>query len=105
MLMFRPRQLLRLLYISTVLLRHGLDDIVLATHLFRPVRFVRFFFPWHWLRRPLPPRGVCIRQALEELGPIFVNFGQMLSTRRDLLADDIASGRAGGRGRGPPGPG
>ena len=90
MLMFRPRQLLRLLYISTVLVRHGLDDIVLATHLFRPIRFVRFFLPWHWLRGPLPPRGVCIRQALEELGPIFVKFGQMLSTRRDLLADDIA---------------
>jgi len=105
MLMFRPRQLLRLLYISTVLLRHGLDDIVLATHLFRPVRFVRFFFPWHWLRRPLPPRGVCIRQALEELGPIFVKFGQMLSTRRDLLADDIAIELARLQDRVPPFPG
>lgn len=105
MLMFRPRQLLRLLYISTVLLRHGLDDIVLATHLFRPVRFVRFFFPWHWLRRPLPPRGVCIRQALEELGPIFVKFGQMLSTRRDLLADDIAIELSKLQDRVPPFPG
>src|SRR3569833_1894668 len=105
MLMFRPRQLLRLLYISTVLLRHGLDDIVLATHLFRPVRFVRFFFPWHWLRRPLPPRGVCIRQALEALGPIFVKFGQLLSTRRDLLADDIAIELARLQDRVPPFPG
>src|SRR3569623_592396 len=105
MLMFRPRQLLRLLYISTVLLRHGLDDIVLATHLFRPVRFVRFFFPWHWLRRPLPPRGVSIRQALEELGPIIVKFGQKLSTRRDLLADDIAIELARLQDRLPPFPG
>ena len=90
MLMFHPRQLLRLLHINIVLLRNGLDDIVLATHLFRPVRFLRYFLPWHWLRGELPPRGVRIRRALEELGPIFVKFGQMLSTRRDLLADDIA---------------
>ncbi len=90
MLMFQPRQLLRLLHINIVLLRHGLDDIVLATHLFRPVRFIRYFLPWYWVPRQLPPRGVRIRLALEELGPIFVKFGQMLSTRRDLLPDDIA---------------
>ena len=90
MLMFQPRQLLRLLYINRVLMRHGLDDIVLATHLFRPVRFIRYFLPWYWVPRQLPPRGVRIRLALEELGPIFVKFGQMLSTRRDLIPDDIA---------------
>lgn len=106
MLMFRPRQLLRLLYITTVLLRHGLDDIVLATHLFRPVRFIRFFLPWHWVRRqPLQPRGVRIRRALEELGPIFVKFGQMLSTRRDLLPDDVAIELARLQDRVPPFPG
>ncbi|MDQ2696007.1 MAG: ubiquinone biosynthesis regulatory protein kinase UbiB, partial [Pseudomonadota bacterium] len=89
--MFRPAQVLRLLHINLVLVRHGLDEIILATHLFRPVRFVRWLLPWTWLRGPsLRPPGVRIRLALEDLGPIFVKFGQMLSTRRDLLPEDIA---------------
>ncbi|MGD8567035.1 MAG: ubiquinone biosynthesis regulatory protein kinase UbiB [Gammaproteobacteria bacterium] len=83
------KQLLRLIYINLVLLRHGLDEIILATHLFRPIRFVMFLSPWYWFRRARP-RGERIRCALEDLGPIFVKFGQILSTRRDLLADDIA---------------
>ncbi len=83
-------QLIRLLYINIVLVRHGLDEVVLAIHLFRPVRFVLYLLPWHWFRKTIPPRGVRIRQALEDLGPIFVKFGQTLSTRRDLLPDDIA---------------
>ena len=80
---------IRLSSISWVLLRHGLDDLILATHLFRPFRFIRLLMPWTWLKRSTP-RGVRIRLALEDLGPIFVKFGQILSTRRDLLADDIA---------------
>ncbi len=79
----------RLSRISWVLLRHGLDDLLLATHLFRPFRFLRLFMPWIWISRRTP-RGVRIRSALEDLGPIFVKFGQILSTRRDLLPDDIA---------------
>ncbi len=84
-------QFLRLIFISRVLLRHGLDDLVLNTHLFRPIRFVRYFSPVYWnktLRNK--PRGERIREALEDLGPIFVKFGQILSTRRDLLPDDLA---------------
>jgi len=90
--MFGPAQLLRLLHINRVLVRHGLDDIVLATHLFRPIGFVRHLLPWNWApRQELKlSRGERIRLALEDLGPIFVKFGQMLSTRRDLLPDDIA---------------
>lgn len=80
---------IRLSTISWVLLRHGLDDLILATHLFRPFRFIRLLMPWTWLNRKTP-RGVRIRLALEDLGPIFVKFGQILSTRRDLLPDDIA---------------
>lgn len=80
---------IRLSTISWVLLRHGLDDLILATHLFRPFRFIRLFMPWTWLNRKTP-RGIRIRLALEDLGPIFVKFGQILSTRRDLLPDDIA---------------
>lgn len=87
--MLRPRQALRLFYISWVLARHGLDDLLLATHLFRPVRFLRLFLWWNWFRRE-GTRGERIRRALEDLGPIFVKFGQILSTRRDLLPDDIA---------------
>jgi ubiquinone biosynthesis protein len=83
-------QFFRMLFISWVLLRHGLDDLILASHLFRPVRWVRYFLPWHWMPRRQVPRGERIRRALEDLGPIFVKFGQILSTRRDLLPDDIA---------------
>jgi ubiquinone biosynthesis protein len=83
-------QLFRLMYISWVLVRHGLDDLILASHLFRPVRWVRYALPWNWVPRRRPPRGEAIRRALEELGPIFIKFGQILSTRRDLLPDDIA---------------
>ncbi len=89
--MINPSQVLRLLHINWVLLRHGLDEVVLATHLFRPVRFLIYLSPWHWLRREeLPPFPVRIRRALEDLGPIFIKFGQILSTRRDLLPDDVS---------------
>ena len=71
-------------------MRHGLDDIIFATHLFRPFRIIIYVFPWNWFRRQRKPRAVRMREALEDLGPIFIKFGQMLSTRRDLLADDIA---------------
>jgi len=85
-----PRQVLRLLNINRILVKNGLDEIVFATHLFRPFRFLLYLLPWNWLRGPRPPRAVRIRRTLEELGPIFVKFGQILSTRRDLLPDDIA---------------
>ncbi|HHH36793.1 MAG TPA: ubiquinone biosynthesis regulatory protein kinase UbiB [Gammaproteobacteria bacterium] len=88
--MIQPRQALRLLNINRILVKHGLDEVVFATHLFRPFRFLLYLLPWNWLRRPRAPRAVRIRRTLEELGPIFVKFGQILSTRRDLLPDDIA---------------
>ncbi len=88
--MIRAGQVLRLLHINRILARHGLDEIILATHLFRPFRFVLYLLPWHWLRATQLPRAVRIRRALEDLGPIFVKFGQALSTRPDLLPPDIA---------------
>ena len=88
-LMHHLKRLIRLSTISWVLLRHGLDDLILATHLFRPFRFIRLLMPWTWIPRKIP-RGARIRLALEDLGPIFVKFGQILSTRRDLLPDDIS---------------
>jgi len=84
-----PGQALRLAHIGWVLARHGLDELLLDTPLFRPVRFLHYFMWWRWLRVP-GSRGERIRRALEDLGPIFVKFGQILSTRRDLLASDIA---------------
>ncbi|MFC1664458.1 ubiquinone biosynthesis regulatory protein kinase UbiB [Pseudomonadota bacterium] len=85
-----PRAL-RLLRITQVFVKHGLDDFVITLHLFRPYRWMLHMMPWRW-RKPSPlPRGQRLREALEELGPIFVKFGQILSTRPDLLPDDIAS--------------
>ncbi|PKM13428.1 MAG: ubiquinone biosynthesis regulatory protein kinase UbiB [Gammaproteobacteria bacterium HGW-Gammaproteobacteria-3] len=88
--MIRPKILLRLLHINWVLVVHGLDEIVLKTHLFRPVRYLAVLSPSFWRRTQTEPRGVRIRRALEDLGPIYVKFGQALSTRKDLLPDDIA---------------
>ena len=84
------QQFFRLVLINRVLVRHGLDEIVLATHILRPLRFLLYLAPWNWIHRNKGPRGQRIREALEDLGPIFIKFGQMLSTRRDLLPGDIA---------------
>ena len=79
----------RALGIARVLLRHRLDGLLQNTA----------FGRWLWLLRPFAgvrseeanlPRGQRLRLALQELGPIFVKFGQILSTRRDLMPPDIA---------------
>lgn len=88
--MFGIKQFFRLIYINIVLLRYGLDQLVWNTKLFRPLFFLKVFFPWRWFRKAKQPTGVSIRLALETLGPIFVKFGQMLSTRQDILPEDIA---------------
>jgi ubiquinone biosynthesis protein len=88
--MIRPAQIVRMIHINFVLVRHGLDEIILATHLFRPLRFLYYTAPWNWLPHNRGPRGARIRSALQDLGPIYVKFGQILSTRQDLLPDDIA---------------
>ena len=100
------RVLARLLQIQRVLLKHGLDDFVRATHLYRPLRFLFFLSPGMWFeRRRLASRAERLRLALEELGPIFVKFGQAVSTRRDLLPQDIANELAKLQDRVPPFPG
>ena len=98
----RLRVLARLLQIQRALVRHGLDDFVRATHLYRPFRFLVYLSPWTWFQRSSGSRGERLRLALEELGPIFVKFGQALSTRRDLLPPDIADELAKLQDRVPP---
>ncbi len=86
--MSKRLSLLRLLQIQRVLVKYGLDEIIKQTHLLRPLRYFFYLLPGR--QRSDAPIGVRIRLALEELGPIFVKFGQALSTRRDLLPVDIA---------------
>ena len=81
-------RLFRLIKIIFVVLRFGLDEFLLAHERVRwmrvPLNMLLF------LRNTSKPRAVRLRLALENLGPIFVKFGQMLSTRRDLIPTDIA---------------
>ena len=81
------RQFVRIIQINMVLVRHGLEEVIFAIHLFRPIRFLLLILPWHWFRNIDISHGVRVRRTLEDLGPIFVNFGQDLSTLRDLLPD------------------
>ena len=87
-------------FIVWVVLRYGLDELLLTS----------FEKPWlHWIARVVSlgrsldaPRGQRLREALERLGPIFVKFGQVLSTRRDLMPVDIADELAKLQDRVPP---
>lgn len=80
--------IIRMIAIHRVLVRYGLDDLIKRTHLLRPLRFLFYLSPRR--RDSSAPLGERIRLALEDLGPIFVKFGQAISTRRDLLPPDIA---------------
>jgi len=95
----------RMLSIQRVLIRHGLDELVFALHIFRPVRFLEKILPWNWVGQSRGPKAERVRFALEELGPIFVKFGQILSTRRDLLPEDYAEELAKLQDKVPPFPG
>jgi ubiquinone biosynthesis protein len=86
--MAHRRTIFRMLAIQRVLVKYGLDDIIKETHLWRPLRFLFYLAPRR--RDSSAPIGERIRLALEELGPIFVKFGQAISTRRDLLPPDVA---------------
>ena len=81
----------RLFTIERVFVKYGLEELFLAPTSARALRLVFVLSPTRWLNastRELP-RGQRIRLALQELGPVFVKLGQILSTRRDLLPDDI----------------
>ena len=84
------KQLLRLLYINYILTKNGLDQVIVSLRLFAPFRFIIYLNPWNWVRHGKLTRGEALRKTLEELGPIFIKFGQALSTRPDILPPDIA---------------
>jgi ubiquinone biosynthesis protein len=98
------RQFLRLLRISATLARYRLDVLLEAVHLYRPMRWIGSILP-----EPRDvaeaPRGARLRMALQDLGPVYVKFGQILSTRRDLLPTDIADELSLLQDRVPPFPG
>ena len=82
------RHIGRLVFICVTVLRYGLDELLLSS--FRQ-RWVRLLVRVMTVGRRLEaPRGERLRKGLERLGPIFVKFGQVLSTRRDLLPEDLA---------------
>jgi ubiquinone biosynthesis protein len=87
-------------FIVWIVLRYGLDELVLSSFRHRGLRMLTWVVTIG--RRLDAPRGQRLREALERLGPIFVKFGQVLSTRRDLLPPDIADELARLQDRVPP---
>jgi ubiquinone biosynthesis protein len=93
---------LRVFKIARVAIKYGLDDIAMSgLSIPRTTGLLNRLLFW---RDISAPRGVRLRKALEELGPIFVKFGQVLSTRRDLMPIDIADELARLQDRVPPFP-
>ena len=90
----------RLIKILRVAIKYGLDEIAIAgLKVPRTAKLIDTVIFW---RDISAPRGIRLRMALEELGPIFVKFGQVLSTRRDLVAPDLADELARLQDRVPP---
>lgn len=81
--------LYRLFIINWTLARYGLDEIILRLHLFRSIRFMMYLNPYYWTRNKQQTQAERIRLCVEALGPIFIKFGQLLATRRDLLNDEL----------------
>ena len=80
-------QFAHLLRIVRVLAHHNLDEYLTNIAPLKPYLFLLHIFP---RRKDDAPRGQRLREALQELGPVFVKLGQMMSTRPDLIPDDIA---------------
>ncbi|WP_417520592.1 ubiquinone biosynthesis regulatory protein kinase UbiB [Marinobacter sp.] len=83
-------RLQRLIRIFWVFCRYRLDTFLPMSELPASLKVFFLLAPWHLFPQPKLSRGDRLRLALEELGPVFVKFGQILSTRRDLLPDDMA---------------
>jgi ubiquinone biosynthesis protein len=83
-----PFQLLRL---SSIIIRYSLDDLFYFLPYTRAFRPLHYFNPLYWLCNRKLSRGKRLRLGLEKAGPVFIKFGQILSTRTDLLPADIIS--------------
>jgi len=81
--------LYRLIVINFTMARYGLDEIIISIHFFRPLWLLGLINPFNWFRGRSLSQAERLRLCIESLGPIFIKFGQMLSTRRDLLRSDI----------------
>ncbi|WHZ20104.1 MAG: Ubiquinone biosynthesis regulatory protein kinase UbiB [Rhodanobacteraceae bacterium] len=84
------RLLPRVLHVAAVLVRYRVDDLIDEQHVMRPLRWTRALLPRPRRQIAALPRGARLRLALNELGPIWVKAGQVLSTRRDLIPEDVA---------------
>ena len=84
-------QLVRIYHINRVMLEHGLDELIPAKWLPWYVRLVRMSIFWIRNQHKEKNAGARLTLALQALGPVFIKFGQMLSTRRDLLPPEIAN--------------
>ena len=82
-------QFTRLIKINRILTYYQIDKMVLSGSKFSWLIYLNLLLPWNWSGRSQGTRGERIRLALEELGPIFIKLGQALSTRKDLLPEDI----------------
>ncbi|XOZ33056.1 ubiquinone biosynthesis regulatory protein kinase UbiB [Halomonadaceae bacterium KBTZ08] len=85
--MINPGRLLRILWVFS---RYRLDTFLRLLALPAGIRLLLAIAPWRLFPQPEADRGERLRQAMEELGPVFIKFGQILSTRRDLLPADMA---------------
>ena len=83
-------QLGRLLLITRVIIRYGLDDLALSNPRLSFLKPIYKFAPWKWTQREVLEPAVAVRHSLEDLGPVFIKFGQILSTRRDMLPERFA---------------
>jgi ubiquinone biosynthesis protein len=84
------RLLPRVARVLAILVRYRLDELIDEQHVMRPLQWARIFLPRARKEIAAMPRGARLRLALTQLGPIYVKAGQVLSTRRDLLPDDVA---------------
>ncbi len=84
------QRLLRSLKIGFIFIRYRLDTFFETLPLPWYFKALLYMMPWRYLVPAKAPRGVRLRLALENLGPVFIKFGQVLSTRRDLLPLDVA---------------
>jgi ubiquinone biosynthesis protein len=99
------RLLPRVLHVAAVLVRYRIDDLIDEAHGMRPLRWLRTLLPRPRKQIAALPRGARLRLALTELGPIWVKAGQVLSTRRDLIPEDVADELAHLQDQVPPFPG